>query len=126
MRRWAGVWFPWIFDAPPKPQPPILTLTQETFIHMLVYSVKSIASANDVVKTLVRVVVEGQEPADLEFPGVEGEIRLVEGTVATVTVRQVDSSGNVSEFSEPIVQEAKDTLAPPKPAPPVLTLVRQE
>lgn len=96
---------------------------------MLVYGVSAAAAAdNDVVERRLTVDVEGGEPVTTTFGGDAtdlGEVKANRDAAVTLSLIDVDSSGNASEPAS-VSFVATDTIAPVRPGEFGVTLLRQE
>lgn len=92
----------------------------------LIYDIQiPVPTAFDVVKRVVKVKVNDIE-SEFELSVVETVLTsqpIKEGSVVTLSVKNVDEAGNESEWSEPYTFTAVDTLAPPISGPVSATLV---
>lgn len=106
----------------PKPKPgapakPVLRSGDS--VTMIKYPVSVPAGGPDVVKTIVKLHVDGQSDSTVEIPSNGGDmfVTVPEGSNGSVCASYADASGNVSPDSpEAVFTNASDTTPPAAPA----------
>lgn len=92
----------------------------------LIYDIQvPVPTAFDVTKRVVKIKVDDHE-SEFTLSNVETVLTtqpIKEGSVVTLSVKNIDNAGNESEWSDPYTFTATDTLAPPKSGPVSAVLV---
>jgi hypothetical protein len=118
-----------MFPAPPGP--PTCVLVSQGANGMLTYQVAPPPdTAPDVASYEYTAVVAGVSPDQVltQKKGDPGPTFTVPttGVAVSVTVIEIDASGNRSEASDPLQFTSADTLPPPKPGMPTVTEIADQ
>lgn len=114
------VMFPCGYCPKPKPGAPAKpVLRSGDSVTMIKYPVSVPTGGPDVVKTIVKLHVDGQPDSTVEIPSNGGDtfVTVPEGSNGSVCASYADAAGNVSADSpEAVFTNASDTTPPAAPA----------
>jgi len=114
--RWLKRWLRWQIFAPPRPDP--LTIQSQKEAHVLRYTIDMPPKPPiaDLASREVTIVLDGTSdvrtlmPDDASF-----QVDTDVGVQVSITLVDIDTSGNRSQPSVPLAFMAQDTVPPPVP-----------
>lgn len=124
LRKLKRLFWEWLTEhirTIPRPLTPSITLFKEEMIKMLTYKLTlPPATAPDVVKWELGTTV-GTDAESVAETTDGSSIQFNDGDQVSLRVRETDSAGNVSEWSDAFSFTAADTLPPSQPGAPSVT-----
>jgi len=114
--RWLKRWLRWFLWAPPQPAP--LSIHSQMEVRMLRYTIDlpPKPAIADLATREVTIVMDGISDVRALGPDIVNFVVDTDpGTAVTITLVDIDTSGNRSAPSAPLNFTATDTVPPPVP-----------